>query len=118
TDVYPVAYAVSTGMAHPLPSGHKLPFHVFPEGVAHAAVAAGKPGTGGDGFYDILPRRLIDRAHGPAGNDQILRHHKLQVLKRFLVIVNPAGIAVFFHDPGETLRNLLRLMTVPSSPEN
>src|SRR5690554_8143182 len=35
-----VLHTIAAGMGYPLPTGHKLPFHVFPEGVTHTAMAA------------------------------------------------------------------------------
>ena len=35
-----VLNAVTARMRHPIAAGHKLPFHIFPERITHAAVAA------------------------------------------------------------------------------
>ena len=105
-------------MTYPLATGHKLPFHIIAECVAHTAVAACKPGSRSNGFYNIFTGFPIDFPHGPAGDNQILAHDKIQIQQYLLVVINGTGIAVFLHNTGEPLRYLIRFVAIPAPFED
>src|SRR5690554_936597 len=114
-----VLHTIAAGMGYPLPTGHKLPFHVFPEGVTHTAMAARQTHACPYCLTHVAPLLMGDPTHGPAGHEEIEGGKPFKVFQTFQVILDVNfPVALFQKHVGKTLTGELRLVSVPTALYN
>ena len=103
-------------MRHPVGAGHKLPFDVLAEGVAHSAVIAGQSRPGGDGSADVTAQLARQIAPRPDRHNQMQAHEPLGVGKGVERVRDTDLQALVFQNPLKARGDLVRLVSVPAAP--
>ena len=71
-DLHAVANSVAARMRNPVCPGHELPEDIVPEGITHAPMTSGKPGTASHCIRHVGSPFTGQFRHGPDRHDQIV----------------------------------------------